>query len=560
MRSLLMAAPGSERSATSPDRQDFRAGMVCESRRDKPSLFARLRASNWFDLGLLVIFFLVSLWVLYLNLHEAHALHLVWAGTFNTNPTDQLQYLAWIRDASHHLLVSDMFVTGPTSHDYLNPLIAAAGGLAALGVAPHYALLLFQPIAVILLFLAVRGYTRRALGSAWKYRAALMLALFSGIPGHVVVDVWIPFLAWGYVPATVGLAAMTGALVCYDYAARQRCPIWVPALLGMLAAWLHPWQGEELALIILLTEAGRSVSTLAGSAAATVGARSVNSRRLALAACTVIATSAPLVYVWLLDRLDPIWHLANLAAARATIRPPGLLLIACLPLLIFSPLAYFRRPTTLTSASVRAWPIAALIVCILTYLGIGEDPWHALSGVTIPLAVLSVEGVGGLLRYRARVLPVLGTLAVLLATVPVTIRMLHWASADSHYRNDLINPGEADALAYLAKQPEVGAVLTTGKLGAIVPEATDRSTYVGNYAWSVPGPGARSARAAWLFYRHKHLDTHTATRFVSATGVRFVLSPCAARADVKRALKPILTATRHFGCASVYRIADNRDG
>ena len=148
-----MAPPGAQRSVTSPDRRDFGGGMVCESRRDKPSLFARLRAGNWFDLGLLVTFVVVSFWVLYLNLHEAHALHLVWAGTFNTNPTDQLQYLAWIRDASHHLLVSDMFVTGPTSHDYLNPLIAAAGGLSALGVAPHYALLYAsQPIAVILLF------------------------------------------------------------------------------------------------------------------------------------------------------------------------------------------------------------------------------------------------------------------------------------------------------------------------------------------------------------------------------------------------------------------------
>lgn len=95
-------------------------------------------------------------------------------------------------------------------------------------------------------------------------------------------------------------------------------------------------------------------------------------------------------------------------------------------------------------------------------------------------------------------------------------------------------------------------MLTTDKLGAIVPEATDRSTYVGNYAWSVPGAGARSARAAWLFYRHKHLDSETVIRFVSATGVRFVLSPCAAHADVKRALKPILAATRHFGGASVY--------
>lgn len=527
--------------------------------RDKPPLFARFRAGNWFDLGLLVIFFLVSLWVLYLNLHEAHVLHLVWAGTFNTNPTDQLQYLAWIRDASHHLLVSDMFVVGPTSHNYLNPLTAAAGGLSALGVAPRYALLVFQPIAVILLFLAVRSYTRRALGSAWKYRAALVLALFFGVPGHVVVDVWIPFLSWGYVPATLGMAAMTGALVCYDYASRRRCPIWVPALLGLLAAWLHPWHGEELALIILLVEAGRSVSAPAGSAAATVTARSGNRRRLALAAGTVIATSAPLVYVWLLDRMDPIWHLANLASARATMRPPGLLLIACLPLLIFSPFAYLRRPTSLTSASARAWPIAAVIVCILTYLGIGEDPWHALSGVTIPLAVLSVEGVGGLLRYRFRILPVLGTLAVVLATVPVTIQMLQWASADSHYKNDLIHPGEAEALAYLAKPGEAGAVLTTGKLGAIVPEATDRASYNGSYAWSVPGAGARSARADRLFYRHKRLGAKAAARFVSGTGVRFVLSPCGAHPDVERALRPILAAVRHFGCASVYRIAENRD-
>lgn len=339
---------------SSSNRQDFRAGMVCESGRDKPSLFKCLAARSWFDHALLVIFFLLSFWVLYLNLHEAHATHLVWAGTDNTNPSDQLQYLAWIRDASHHLLASDMFVSGPTSHDYLEPLVAAAGGLVALGVAPNYALLLFQPMAVILLFLAVRRYARDALGSAWKWRAALMLALFSGIPGHVVVDVWIPFLTWGYLPATFALAAMTGGLVCYAYAARQRCPIWVPALLGMLASWLHPWQGEEFALTILLTEGARRVWPLDVGARDTAAARPANSRRLPLAACTIVATIVPLVYVLLLDRLDPIWHLAELAG-RVT-HSSGQLLIACLPLLILSPLAYFRRPTTLISASVRAWP------------------------------------------------------------------------------------------------------------------------------------------------------------------------------------------------------------
>jgi hypothetical protein len=504
----------------------------------------------------LVIFFLLSFWVLYLNLHEAHAEHLVWAGTDNTNPSDQLLYLAWIRDASHHLLASDLFVSRPTSHDYLEPLVAAAGGLVALGVAPSYTLLLFQPIAVILLFLAVRGYARHALGSACKCRAALMLALFSGIPGHVVVDVWIPFLTWGYLPATFALAAMTGALVCYDYAARQRCPIWVPALLGMLASWLHPWQGEEFALIILLTEGARRVCPLEVSARDTAAARTVNSRRLPLAGCTIVATIVPLVYVLLLDRLDPIWHLAEIAG-RVT-DSPGRLLIACVPLLILSPLAYFRRPTTLIGASVRAWPIAALIECVLCYLGVGDNPQHALSGVTIPLAVLSVEGVGLLFRYRARVLPILGTLAVSVATVPVTAQMIQWASSGSNYRKDLINPSEADALAYLAKAPEVGPVLTIYKLGGIVPEATDRSTYDGNWAWSVPGAGARFAHTAWFFY--KRPGTRSATRFVSATGVRFVLSPCGARGDIERALKPILAATRHFGCASVYRIADNRDG
>src|SRR5215469_3038312 len=69
-----------------------------------------------FDLTVLAVFGLVSLWVLGLDLFQVVVNHRVWTGTDGVYIVDQMQYLAWIRDAANHVLASNLYVLRPTAH------------------------------------------------------------------------------------------------------------------------------------------------------------------------------------------------------------------------------------------------------------------------------------------------------------------------------------------------------------------------------------------------------------------------------------------------------------
>ncbi|MGB9184205.1 MAG: hypothetical protein WCB67_09060, partial [Solirubrobacteraceae bacterium] len=70
------------------------------------------------ELALLALFALMSLWVVGLDLWQVVAHGAVWTGTDGFFIVDQMQYLAWIQSASHHLLVSNLFVLRSTPSDY----------------------------------------------------------------------------------------------------------------------------------------------------------------------------------------------------------------------------------------------------------------------------------------------------------------------------------------------------------------------------------------------------------------------------------------------------------
>jgi hypothetical protein len=63
-----------------------------------------------FELLVLVALAVVSVWVIVLDLRWSAARGVVWTGIDGELPVDQMQYLAWVQDASRHLLVSDLFV------------------------------------------------------------------------------------------------------------------------------------------------------------------------------------------------------------------------------------------------------------------------------------------------------------------------------------------------------------------------------------------------------------------------------------------------------------------
>ena len=65
----------------------------------------------------------MSLWVLALDLYQVVVHGRVWTGTDGVYLVDQMQYLAWIQSASHHLLSANLFVLHGTPADYLQPAV-----------------------------------------------------------------------------------------------------------------------------------------------------------------------------------------------------------------------------------------------------------------------------------------------------------------------------------------------------------------------------------------------------------------------------------------------------
>jgi hypothetical protein len=518
------------------------------------------RRLDWFEIALLAVFAVISVWTLGLDLWQELAHGRVWTGTDGVYIVDQMQYLAWIRAASHHLLASNLFVLRGTPADYFQPGILVSGALVAAGVAPWLTLLLWKPVAVLVGFWGVREYIRRSVRETWPRRAALVLALFFGsfslVYGSVGVvgDLFLTFLSWGYTFGLLALGGMLLALLAYDRLRSapeppSRWRLLTPALLGGLASLLHPWQGELFILVLL------------GGEAAMWKLAPRRPCRLGLAALTVLGTGLPLVYYIALGRLDPSWQLARVASKHAF--PMGTIALALAPLALVALPAYRELPRAFLPAVTRIWPLAAIVIYALSASALSATPLHAFEGVTVPLAVLAVEGARRIriprltLRLaRPRLGWAVGAAAVILSTVPAAAYQLHVASkliAPSDGNPNFITRDEHHALQYLARDSTPGGVLTRFYLGTVVPAQTGRRTFVGDCLWSQPNCGPRAQIAQMLF--DGTLPSGATRNLVQATGARFVLADCSARPDMDRVLAPITVAFHRFGCARVYELA-----
>ncbi len=535
----------------------------------------RHRRIDGFELAILVAFAVVSVWVLGLNLWQVVMHGRTWTGTDGFYLVDQMQYLAWIHDASRHLLASNLFVLRSTPADYLQPAVALSGAVSALGVAPWLSLLLWKPVAVGGAFYAARQYVHRSLSWTHSRRAALALGLFFGsftvVYGSfsVVGDLYPGFLSWGYTFGLMAVAVMLLTLLRYDRARSAKRLAWGPPLLGALASSLHPWQGELLILTLLGTElvtwlglAGRG---LEGRWTGLMGCE----RERLLLVVTVIATGLPLAYYAILGQVDLSWMLAREGSKHSF--SLWTIALALAPLALPAAFAYRGPPQSFLAVATRVWPIAALGVFVLSASGIAATPLHAFEGITIPLAVLAVQGASRAgksisracqrrswqvhvhLHRRWRV--GLGWLVVAAGTFPVTVYELHSARAlvaPSAGNANFITADERRALAYLARDPAPGGVITRFYLGAVVPAQTGRRTFVGDCLWSQPHCTERAKITQKLL--GGALAPSAARALVLGSGARFVLSDCESGADLGRLLGPIVRSTHRFGCAAVYAV------
>jgi len=504
------------------------------------------RKTDFFELGVAGALAGVSVWILLLDLFQVVAHGRVWTGTDGLYLVDQMQYLAWIRDASHHALASNLFVLTPTPADFLQPAVLISGGLSALGVAPWLSLLLWKPVAVAAAFFAVRQYVRRSVAGLRVRRMAFLLALFFGsftvINGSfgVIGDLFMGFLSWGYSFGLLAVAAMVLALLAYERSRRDGGRRWLPAVLGALASVLHPWQGELLILIVLGTELA-------------MWRRRTPVRRATLPALTVIATALPLAYYAILGRADLSWHLARGASKHSF--PIGSIALALAPLALPAAFAYRRRAQGFLALATRAWPLAAVAVSVLSITAFSGSPLHAFEGVTIPLAVLGVQTADGIDWARLRRPRLFAALAVALLTIPATVWQLASAAAlvaPASGNANFITGDEQQALRYLATDRKPGGVITRMYLGAVVPEQTGRQTLVGDCVWSQPHCTGRAKTAQRLF--DATLTPAVARAFVRGSGARFLLADCHTRAHLVGLLGPVARSVHRFGCASVYAV------
>lgn len=514
-----------------------------ESARSRPSRAKQLVLDR-FELVVLAAFIGISVWVLGADLWRVVAQGRVWTDTDGLFLADQMQYLAWIRSAAAHGLSSDLFVLHDTSSDYLQPLVILSAALARLGVAVWLTLLLWKPVAVLAMFYATRAYVRGNLAGIGARRAALVIALFGGsLPAFG--DLWVGFWSWGYSFPLIGIAALVGAIPAYEAARNGRVGLWLPASLGALASWLHPWQGEALVLIVLGAE---SLLWLRDGRAAP------GRRRLALAAVTVAATAGPLVYYAILTRADPQWGMARDAGKHMFQLSMAALALA--PLLLASALAYRRWPRGFVPTATRLWLPAAAAIFFLSESGFSATPLHAFAGISVPLGVLSVEGALSLGASQLRRRPLLAALLVAAVTVPATFAQLRNALVylmPAPANANFISRDERRALDFLAYDPAAGGVLSRAYLSLITPALTGRHAYLGTCYWSEPSCTVRQELVHRVFLTSGIPDRVVRAEVLS-THARFVLnSTCSLPGkDLDDVLAPVTAEVHRFGCATLY--------
>lgn len=470
---------------------------------------------------------------------------------------DPMQYLTWLREASGTIGVENLYDLRGGPHSFVHPGVVAAGlaHLAGLGLVASYAL--FKPVAVIALVAGAAAICRRFLDRASDQALALVLALFFASPVAAVVawagigdrgtkyefdfvsgELWSGTYLWGYVFTAVAVGLMPLALLAYERGRAGGGRRWLAACAGagLLAAWLQPWQGITLVLILVGAELvslrrGRRVR---GAAADLIG--------------PVVAVALPLTYYLALSRLDESWTLAG--QVNDFPRWPWYVTVLGLAPLALPALAAYRLPAPDWGAvALRLWPVAGLVVF---YQPAGTFPFHAFQGLAIPLAVLGMMAVRAHLGDR-RLSPVLAVAAVLvLCAVGTAYRAGELRDAVELGRQPfLLDPGERDALRHLEAVDEDGGVLTPVYSGIVVPAYTGRETWIGAGSWTPDFERRRRATEALFGGR---LSPRRARAVVRESGARFLYVDCHDRADIGPSVRAFTERPQRFGCASVYRV------
>ena len=465
---------------------------------------------------------------------------------------DQLQYLAWARDASAHGgLASDLFSFSQGGNVYLQPMFAITGWLYRLGLSLPLAYLLWKPVGILALGLAAVVWARRFFGDQLAARAAAVtISLFLVTPLAALYS-WTQWAAgsfrfslyllgdellaadklWGYVPSALGLALVPVALLATERALdpAPRGPVAVRFLLlaavaSLVASWLHPWQGITLGLIYV--------------------ALAVMRRRRDWMALAVPAIGAglPLIYYYLLSHHDSAWKLASHYEVISRL-PAIVLLVGFGPLVLIGALGVRRPDGEFGEQALLVWVGA----CVVTYFVNDSFAPHALQGLSLPFAVLAVRG-----WQRFRLPAVLGVAAVALITVPglaFNARKFVRTARSTKLVQYYLPLSDAQALDWVAAHAPPGGILAPTPFAAVVPSQTGRPVWTGHGYWS-QDYRVQAPEVDRLF--GGRMGGREARAFVRSTRARVLVSDCHHLADLTRRLDSDVSTVHQFGCARVY--------
>jgi hypothetical protein len=511
---------------------------------------ARGRGLHRFELAALAVLAGLSLLVLAALLTKGRAL----TGADGLLASDQLQYFTWIRQAGEHWLAGNEYDLAPDNRVFLHPGFLLSGLLhQATGLSVPLSYLLWKPVAVALLFWGILAYVRRLLPPGGARRAALVLGLFAVMPASPLVA-WtglggkprqytFDFIAgelssaqylWGYLMTAIAVALMPLVLLAVeDWRSTRRTRTLVFASLGaLLVTWLQPWQGGTLVLVVLAAEA--------------------LSRRRSSAWILAVPTAAcvPAAYYAVLERTDAAWELAgrvNAAGTQITWSWPWWAVALTLaPLALPAALAYRQPVTSWQELAARVWPVAALAVYLAP---VGTFPYHAFQGMTIPLAVLAVQGV---LTVWPRPRPAVVVACLTLMVVPGIAHRFEVAVNSVRAAGDpyFVFEGEQQALDALESDPRPGGVLAPAYAGHMLPYRTGREVYVGALSWT-PDWERRVETTNALF--EGTMGPMEAQALARRSGARFAFVDCRpGLRDLRPLLGPLIARTRAFGCATLY--------
>jgi hypothetical protein len=465
----------------------------------------------------------------------------------------------------------------PDSHTFLHPGVLLSGGLSALGLSVPLAYLVWKPVGLVVFFWGARRYVHRLLAGVWERRAALALALLfippavgawalleesgaapglydalgggetSGTLDFIAQQLWPAGQLWGYLLNAVALGMMPIAFLLSERALSEAREGVVAGRTTLLAAaavlvvsWLHPWQGATMIGIL-----GLAALWHVRSGEATL-VDAVRALWLPLATALL-----PLVYFSILTRSDAAWAIYEDGNDDLDRWPAWTIAVSLGPLLIPALLAYRGPVVEFQERVVRLWPAVAFAVYLAP---VGFFPFHAFTGLAIPLSILAVRGAAPYVRRvrDPRLAAAVAVAAVALLVVPGTADRLRKARTavvtNPAYR---FEPGERAALDALERDPRPGGVLAPADLGQLVPFMTGRETWLGTLSWT-PDFDARRRAVDDLFVGRS--GAAEARELLRSSGVAWVLSGCREGRGFEAAATDVLGPPRRFGCATLYRV------